>query len=215
MNIEKGGKQEVSDTSQESFWRRDYEEKINYWQLSEGQLRKIIEKLPEKSKILEIGCGDGKLLEQLKNNDKNFDLYGSDIIIDHLRDIEKRISGIKTFKLDITSQELPKKFDTIIMKFVLGCLRSKEYKSQEELWDRVLEKIKNNCDYFILITPVLKQGIEQGKARPIFIPKDILEKLLDKHFNKKELVDVQEGRRNFDYEIYFLEKTEQDAPSNH
>ena len=193
--------------------------------MSEGQIKEIIENIKEESSILEIGSYDGLLLEQLRNNKKDYKLTGSDIRKDSLEAIKKRVPEAEIMPFDVIEDKFEdkfkNKFDVIFMKFVLGCLPLKEaelalekedrllsLQEQEEIWDKALEKVKNNCKQFILITPVLKEGIaaKDVEIRPIFVPDDILQKLLNKHFGSKELLGVQkdESDKDFNAEVYLL-----------
>ena len=190
--------------------------------MSEEQIKEIIENIKEESRILEIGSYDGLLLEQLRNNKKDYKLTGSDIRKDSLEAIKKRVPEAEIMPFDVIEDKFEdkfkNKFDVIFMKFVLGCLPLKKIelalnnedrllslREQEEIWDNALEKVKNNCKQFVLITPALKKDVKSEEANPIFVPDDILQKLLDKHFKSKELLEVQEeGGKDFNMEIYLL-----------
>lgn len=190
--------------------------------MSEEQMKEIIENIKEESRILEIGSYDGLLLEQLRNNKKDYKLTGSDIRKDSLEATKKRVPEAEVIPFDVTEDKFEdkfkNKFDVIFMKFVLGCLPLKKIelalnnedrllslREQEEIWDNALEKVKNNCKQFVLITPALKKDVKSEEANPIFVPDDILEKLLGKHFKrKKQLENKPTEKGNFNIEIYLL-----------
>jgi len=183
------------------FWENNIRE---YTKIPDELMRKITEQLPEGAKILDLGCGDGELLRQLQESGKSYNLIGADIS-EKVTDVARRnIHDAKYITLDITEEDIPEKYDVIFMKFVLGCLKNKKYHSQEKLCDDVLGKIEKNCEQLVLITPVPKEGVNQNEIKKIFVDKDILRKLISKHFHKSELIDVQEGRREFNYETYLL-----------
>lgn len=193
-------------------------DKIEYGQLSEKQVEKITKNLPPESNILEIGSHKGILLRQLEDSGSGYKLVGSDKDDEFFESIREITPGTEPLIIDITKDPIPNKFDVIVMKLVLGCLLLERelglknkglglsLQEKVEVWDKVLEKVKNNCKQFILITPALKEGISvRDVNRPIFVPDDILQKLLDKHFKSKELLEVQEeGDKDFNMEIYLL-----------
>ena len=191
----------IVEKSQKEYWEESVHE---YWKLPNETLRKITEKIPEGAKVLDLGCGDGELLKQLQGRGKSYDLTGADISEKVTNVARKKVPDAKYITLDITEEDIPKKYDAIFMKFVLGCLKNERYTSQEELCNIVLEKIKKSCEQLVLITPVPKEGVDQDKIKKIFVDKDTLSKMIGKHFNKAELIDTQEGRREFDYETYLL-----------
>jgi len=76
----------------------------------------LIEKLiHDGSKILDIGCSDGKLLAYLLKQKKNIDVLGVDISGKAVEIANKH--GVKTISFDITKTDIPKEwiFDYIIM----------------------------------------------------------------------------------------------------
>jgi len=190
----------------------------NFGLMLEEQIKEISENIKEGSSILEIGSYDGLLLEQLRNNKKDYKLTGSDVGNDSLEAVKKRVPEAEVIPFDIIEDKFKDKFDVILMKFVLGCLPLKKaelalnnedqllsLQDQEEIWDKALEKVKNNCKQFVLITPALKKEVKAEEANPIFVPDDILEKLLNKHFKNKKMFEskpAEEG--NFNIEIYLL-----------
>ena len=79
----------------------------------ENKFKKISELIPEKSKILDIGCNEGKILNFLKNPD----YFGIDINKDKILDKE-----IKFKQADLNKDELPfkkEKFDFVLLLDVL------------------------------------------------------------------------------------------------
>jgi len=203
--------------NQGEFNRSVIDQKIEerkFGQLSPEQIEKITQRLPKESSILEIGSYDGILLKQLKDSGNEYLLTGGDRLFESAGFIKEKVPEAKFIELDITKNEIPEKFDVIFMKFTLGCLplvrelELKRYLSlqeKEELWDKVLAKVKNNCRQFVLITQILKEGINaEDVNRPIFIPNDTLQKLLDKHFKNKKLLESQEEGPVFNIEIYLL-----------
>lgn len=198
MSFEKPEK--FSDQAKE-FWEENIR---SYWKLPEKSLQKITEQLPEGAKVLDLGCGDGKLLKQLEESGKYYDLTGADIS-EKVTDVaSKNVPDAKYINLDITKEDIAEKYDMIFMKFVLGCLRNKKYSSQEELCDAVLEKIGKSCDQFVLIIPVPKNGLDKSELKSIYVDAEVLQKLISRHFKKAELIDTQEGKREFNYETYLL-----------
>lgn len=69
-------------------------------------------------KLLEVGCGEGLFLKMLADNVKNFELFGVDILVNHLEQAERRLHNNKNFKLKLAKgQELP--FENSFFDFVV------------------------------------------------------------------------------------------------
>lgn len=101
------------DIEKNHFWfkgRRDY-------------ILKILEKTPKGSRILDIGCSSGLLLNELATNGFNIDnLYGIDISEKAVENCKK--NGIdNAYVMDAQNIELPKKFDIIIASDCLEHLK--------------------------------------------------------------------------------------------
>lgn len=199
------------------FWKENFGS--DYGQLNREQIEKITQKIPQKASILEVGSEKGTLLRQLKDSENEYDLTGSNFIEEPRESCEKIAPFIL---LDIIKGEIDKNYDVIVMKHVLGALDlpkelglmkkglSLPLEEKVEVWDKVLEKVKNKCKQFVLIVPALKEGVSAKSAedagRSIFVPDEILQKLFDKHFRNKELLGTQEDKEDkfFNAKIYLL-----------
>lgn len=120
--------------------------------------------------MYDIGCGDGKTTLLLKKNLKAKNAFGYDIHPGLVERAKKR--GIKAEVFDL-EKEIPKG-ELAVMWGVLHHL-----KKQKE----VLEKIKNNFDYFLMREPVkgfsiFSNIIELGKP----FRKEEIKKILDEVF---------------------------------
>ena len=76
------------------------------------------------SKILDVGCGVGNMLENIYKNDNTHDLYGSDIDPICLNITQDRIAHVKAIKINdvidlFDKSVLNEKFDIITMSHVL------------------------------------------------------------------------------------------------
>lgn len=63
-------------------------------------------------KFLEIGCGNGIVLNNLRNN-TNYELYGSDIYIQGLLNARKKLTGVELIQMDATKFSKPGFYDAI------------------------------------------------------------------------------------------------------
>ena len=82
----------------------------------ENKFKKVSELIPEKSKILDVGCNDAKILSFLKN--PNY--FGADINKDKISESDNK--KIKFKQADLNKDELPfknEKFDFILLLDVL------------------------------------------------------------------------------------------------
>ena len=87
---------------------------------SRTNLIKNISKNIEQKTILEIGCSSGYLIKDLKDNFKNINYVGADVVKFSLLKLAKKWKDIPFLKFDITKNPLKSiKFDNIIMLNVL------------------------------------------------------------------------------------------------
>ena len=95
-------------------------------------------------KILDIGCGNGSLLNELSKNYKNCELHGLDISEKQLLYLQ----GIKSYCIDIEKFETNEKFDYIFCMEMIGYV-----KNQTETIDKILSMLNKNgtfiCSSFI------------------------------------------------------------------
>lgn len=96
------------------------------------------------SKILDIGCGNGFLLNQLSKNYKNCELHGIDISGKQLL----YSHDVKTYCIDIEKFETNEKFDYIFCIEMIGYV-----KNQTETIDKILSMLNKNgtfiCSSFV------------------------------------------------------------------
>lgn len=106
----------------ESYWQaREQTGNMKAKEISESQkhfkLNLIASLIEPKTKVLDIGCGDGSLLAFLKQS-KDIYPYGIEISPTACKLAQEK--GIKVFQKDITKESLPTEtFDYIIMSEVL------------------------------------------------------------------------------------------------
>ncbi len=90
-------------------------EEKNFWFKSRNE---IIQELFKKflgynnnKKVLEIGCGNGFVLKGLQS--LKYQLYGSEIYLEGLKNVSKRISNVELFQIDATDMPFQEEFDAI------------------------------------------------------------------------------------------------------
>ena len=143
---------------------RDYDE---YWE-NRGfhapslNRAKIISKYVESgSKILDIGCGDGTVIEFLSKNNKPKEIIGIDIskrAVDYVKN-----KGYEVYELDVLSDDFNKflenkKFDYIIITEVLEHIQEPE---------RVMADIKNHFTKSVFIS-IPNAGFFMHRLRLLF-----------------------------------------------
>ncbi|GBE16231.1 bifunctional 3-demethylubiquinone-9 3-methyltransferase/ 2-octaprenyl-6-hydroxy phenol methylase [bacterium BMS3Abin15] len=89
----------------------------------------ISQHIKSESRILDIGCGDGTIMEYLSKNNKPQEIIGIDISQKAVNFVNEK--GFKAFKFDIFSDEFAeflkdKKFDYIIITEVLEHVQNPE-----------------------------------------------------------------------------------------
>jgi len=100
----------------------DYKKQL---QLADKVLKKY-----DCKKVLEVGCGTGRLAKLLKN----YDYTGSDLYSEMLKIARKRNPGVKFFKADMRALKTKEKYDAVI---ILG--RSFTYMTTNEDVERALK----------------------------------------------------------------------------
>lgn len=130
-----------------------WEEKSKYISKVIGEDNKIIFFIKKYIKpnmdILEIGCGTGKLLQQIDNLSTNLNLTGIELSNDMLNNAKKKIFNNNISFINSAIEDfLPnKQYDLIIMKQVLHHLSSKE-----KIFKKLSEFLKTNGK-LIIMTP--------------------------------------------------------------
>jgi len=128
---------------------KDYDE---YWENrgfhapSLGRAKIISKYIDPDSKILDIGCGDGTIIEYLSKNNKPKEIVGIDIskrAVDYVKE-----KGFDAFEIDILSEDFikflaNKKFDYIIITEVLEHIKDPE---------KVILAIKNHFTKSIFVS---------------------------------------------------------------
>lgn len=150
---------------------KNYWEKVNeeiyqnggyseYDEVHNFVLKNILKK-GEKLKILDVGCGDGRLLNKIKNQE----LFGVDVNLKELEKAEQR--GVVTSRLNIDIEPLPYKddfFDVIISSEVVEHLLVPDNLIKEAY--RVLK----NDGIFIVTTPNVAS---LGRRIMLFLGKNV------------------------------------------
>ena len=156
-------------------------------------------KLNSKSRILDIGCGRGKILGNLSSKLKlKFKPLGIDII-DH-KDRDKRISFKKTSASTFFLKN-KKKFDLILIKQTIHLMNIKEIK---RLLNSLKKNLNQNGKIFIFTLDTNKNEL------PTF---DLMKKKLTKSFKRDEKIikiisdlDLVKIKKKFIYKVKISKK---------
>ncbi len=119
------------------FWKNIFA-KIRFWDAPYVELEKII---PQKGKIIDLGCGDGIFANFLALSSQDRDIIGIEKNKNRIKDADKKLKNTKFFYGDITKKEIPQA-DVIILIHVLHHLNS--FKDQEKLIEICRKKLKKN-----------------------------------------------------------------------
>ncbi|MFC1912155.1 class I SAM-dependent methyltransferase [Chloroflexota bacterium] len=102
------------------------------------------------TRILDIGCGDGQFTSRLFQVPKVKEIYGVDIVENHVD--MARARGIKAYKIDVDSDNLPFKsgfFDAIVCGEVIEHLFDPDHLLDE------IYRVLSNTGFCVLTTPNL------------------------------------------------------------
>lgn len=136
----------------DSAWNR-WEDMKKYGPASRHTRRliiKYIKNLNFKS-VLDVGCGEGSLLQSLGLTGKDLEIHGEDISEKAIKLAKSKIEN-GTFKvMDVSKKSLDKKFDLVICSEVL-----------EHIEDDVsaIKNLHKMSEYIIITVPIGKMGAE-------------------------------------------------------
>jgi len=133
----------------EKIYNRDYFKKwyLRYYESRKQYFKNLIEKLknylPEKGKMLDIGCGVGIFMDIMKEN--GWDVYGQDISPFAVEYCEKK--GYKVFKGNLSDIKISEKFDLITMLDVIAHIEN------PVSYIKICAKLLKPGGYLIIKTP--------------------------------------------------------------
>jgi len=99
-------------------------------EIKDDQFRKMFElfckKLPKKAKVLDIGCGPGRLIKELSK--RGFEVTGIDFSEKMLELARKKVPDAKYMEISMTDIEFQNEFDGMISSFSMLCLDPENFK---------------------------------------------------------------------------------------
>lgn len=101
----------------------------------------------ENKRIIDVGCGTGHCLKELKDTYKNIQLKGTEFASAPLKIASEVAVGIPILKLDITTNTLSETFDVVLCQQVLEHIPDYETALQH-LWQMTAP-----CGYLLLTIP--------------------------------------------------------------
>ena len=113
---------EYSDYPDEGFELTDSNSKDSFWVSSRNRLfKKLVNQNARKdgkTKLLEIGCGTGNFIEQMKD-ERSLEITGSEIYIKGLQYAKANLPEMDFVQFDVTHSSITEKFDMIVAFDVL------------------------------------------------------------------------------------------------
>lgn len=160
----------------------EYDSRWNDWQdmkifgPTSRHTRRLILALLSKVKfksVLDIGCGTGLLLSDVKKKFKNVTLFGTEISNNAVAISKKNLPNAKYFVNDISKEPPPLKSDLILCADVLEHIKN---------YQKAIVSISKVCNKYFLLSTI------QGKMRNF-------EKNVGhvRNFKKKELIETLEN----------------------
>ncbi|MDP3966175.1 MAG: class I SAM-dependent methyltransferase [archaeon] len=114
-------------------------------------LKKIVEKLPKRGKVLDLGCGTGYPATKFFS-DKGYDVMGVDLSSEMLKIAKEVVPSGKFIKKDMTKINFPKDSFDIIVSF--AAILHVPKKQQKGLFKKMYKILKPNGRVLVSITNV-------------------------------------------------------------
>ncbi len=111
---------------------------IRLW---DAPFQELDQKIPKTGQIVDLGCGDGIVVNYLALKQKTRKILGIEIDKDRVTEADKKLKNTKFLEGDITKINFPKA-DAIILTHVLHHLTTKN--AQEFLLKKIKTKLKKN-----------------------------------------------------------------------
>ncbi|GIV26326.1 MAG: methyltransferase [Bacteroidia bacterium] len=123
-------------------------EENNFWFKARNEIIKALFNeflgVNNQKKVLEIGCGNGYVLKGLK--ELNYQLVGSEIYLDGLKNVRKRLSDIELIQMDALNMPFENEFDAI------GAFDVIEHIQEDVLvMQNIHSSLKTNGFFFITV----------------------------------------------------------------
>lgn len=158
--------------------------------LNEERIDGVLKAFPSANSALDIGCGEGQLLEQLGK--RGLDAVGIDVSPVALVEAKKRIRGV-LIEGDFESfvfHDNPT-FDLIFLKFVIAFIHDKK---------RLFEKIDsmlNEGGGLVLLTPIISNAGDAKDIDEVFVKQEVLDEFLPKYFkqSKEQILYAESNKR--------------------
>ncbi len=170
----------------EKFWNGKYEEGKDYTDLTPGQTEIIFSDLNSDSKLLDVGCGTGKLLKIAEEKGvKSYGIELSEVAISKAKErgVKSEMICLDTEKIEEYKTDI--KFNKIVLKLVIAFIQNKV-----NLLNWIQEHLENSGE-LIIITPISNDE-GQFKIPGIAVEQLDFENLLAQVFGKFEIGDIIE-----------------------
>jgi len=138
--------------------------------------------------ILDIGCGDGRLCYELKNN--NVEIVGVDFSEQAIRFAKAFNPGVEFFVQDIEQLNLPYQFDQIVLMEVLEHFMP----SKIPLILRNISNLLKDDGKLLITTPSTNLAIESKHYQ--HFTKESLQATIEQYFNILEISGVMSKNHN-------------------
>lgn len=141
-------KEKVINLYAKTSWKRWFV-KIRFWDAPLVEISKLV---PEKTKVLDLGCGEGTLSNYLALEDPKRKIIGVEIDSARVNDARRGLPNVEFKKGDVTKIKIPE-CDVILMTHLLHHLPSKD--AQTELLTKIANGLNKNQK--LIITEVAEK----------------------------------------------------------
>lgn len=172
----------------DTFYGR--KEREAFLHFSQEQLTDILADFPKAKTILDIGCGEGQLMEELER--RGFTAEGVDPSSVALNTARKTVRGfLRQGTFEEVEFESSKKFDLIFVKFVIAFI------ANPAIFFKKINNLLTDDGGLIILTPVIDGQKSDNEQEEVFVSRSVLDEFLSKYFDgiAETVFYAEEGKK--------------------
>lgn len=167
-----------------------------------GVMLDLIRRPKESSSLLDLGCGAGALLAEIRLRDLNIDYTGIDLGESFVNFNRDKFPGEKFECRDVLSEGLPQAFDYIVMN---GLFTEKLSLSFDEMWcffAEVIEVCAQNCNHGLGFN-LMSKNVDWERDDLFHVSLDHLMSFLAEKVSRDVIIRSDYGLYEYTTYVYF------------